>query len=150
VVPYPEEEDEREIVDRDALAAPAVRAVADCEVLRALRLEASAVHVADAVRDYAVRLVRATREPESAGVRIPAPLREGVWETSGDGCIALGASPRASMYLVRAARARALIDGRGFVTPHDVKRVAMDVLRHRVVVTYEAVVEGVLASVETA
>ena len=63
------------------------------------------------------------------------------------------------MYLVRAARARALIDGRDFATPHDVKRVAIDVLRHRVIVTYEAeadgvrpetVVEGVLASVETA
>jgi MoxR-like ATPase len=159
LVPYPDEEEEREIVDRDAGAAPAVRAVADAEVLRALRREAGAVHVANAVRDYAVRLVRATRDPESAGVRVAVPLREGASEASGDGSVALGASPRASMYLVRAARARALIDGRDFVTPHDVKRVAMDVLRHRVVVTYEAeadgvrpetVVEGVLASVETA
>jgi len=159
VVPYPDEEEEREIVDRDAEATPAVRAVADAEILRALRFEARKVHVADAVRDYAVRLVRATRDPGSAGVHVAAPLQEADSETGGDGCVALGASPRASMYLVRAARARALIDGRDFVTPHDVKRVAMDVLRHRVVVTYEAeadgvrpetVVAAVLASVETA
>ena len=72
--------------------------------------------------------------------------------------VALGASPRASMYLVRAARARALLDGRTYATPHDVKRVALDVLRHRVLVTYEAeadgvrpdaVIEAVLAAVET-
>jgi len=159
VVPYPNEVEERSIVDRDAEAAPTVRAVADADTLRALRLEAREVHVAPAVRDYAVRLVRATRDPEGAGVRIPTPLREGLSETDGDSCVALGASPRASMYLVRAARARALIDGRDFVTPHDVKCVATDVLRHRVVVTYEAeadgvrpetVIEGVLASVETA
>jgi MoxR-like ATPase len=73
--------------------------------------------------------------------------------------VALGASPRASLYLIRAARARALLEGRGFVTPHDLKRVAPDVLRHRVVVSFEAeadgitpetVVAAVLATVETA
>jgi MoxR-like ATPase len=105
--------------------------------------------------DYAVRLARATRDPASVGARLvdasgaPAPAR----------CVALGASPRGSIYLVRAARARALLDGRDFVTPHDLKRVAPDVLRHRVVpsyeaeasgVTAEAVVRAVLAAVETA
>jgi MoxR-like ATPase len=73
-------------------------------------------------------------------------------------CVALGASPRASMYLVRAARARALMDGRDYATPHDVKRMAPDVLRHRVMVTYEAeadgirsedVIDAILATVET-
>jgi MoxR-like ATPase len=72
--------------------------------------------------------------------------------------VALGASPRASIYLVRAARARALVVGRRYTTPHDVKRAAPDVLRHRVVVTYEAeadgigseaVIDAVLAAVET-
>ena len=72
--------------------------------------------------------------------------------------MALGASPRASLYLVRAARARALLDGRSFATPHDVKRAAPDVLRHRIVVSYEAeadgirpaaLVEAVLAAVDT-
>ena len=61
--------------------------------------------------------------------------------------ILYGASPRASIALVRAARARAFLDGRGFVTPHDVKAVGMDVLRHRVITTYEAEAEGV-ASVD--
>jgi len=105
------------------------------------------------VVDYAVRIVRATRDPAAAGVA--AATRDddapGAW-------VALGASPRASMYLVRAARARAMLDGRDYATPYDVKRVAPDVLRHRVVVTYEAeadgvrpetVIEGVLGAVET-
>ena len=75
-----------------------------------------------------------------------------------ESCVVLGASPRGSMYLVRAARARATLDGRDYATPHDVKRVARDVLRHRVVVSYEAeadgirpdaVIDAVLAAVET-
>jgi MoxR-like ATPase len=153
VVPYPAELEEREIVRRDALPPPPVRAVADAESLRVLRQTAGDVHVAESVLDYAVRLARATRDPAAAGARIevrdPRPSQSGV---------ALGASPRASMYLVRAARARALLDGRRFATPHDVKRVARDVLRHRIVVSYEAeadgiepeaVVEAVLAAVET-
>jgi len=85
-----------------------------------------------------VRLVRATRDPQTAGVRFAAGEEPAVVSP-----VALGASPRASMYLVRAARARAFLDGRGFATPHDVKRVAPDVLRHRVVVTYEAEADGV-------
>ncbi len=154
VVPYPDADEEREIVARDAGPLPEVRAVADGDSVRALRAAAAEVHVAPAVMDYAVRLVRATRDPEAAGARI---------EAQGTGAqarpVALGASPRGSLYLVRAARARALLDGRHYATPHDVKRVAPDVLRHRVVVTYEAeadgirpeaVVAAVLEAVETA
>ncbi len=152
VVPYPEEDEEREIVARDAAAAPELRAVADVGTVLALQRAAAEVHVAPAVRDYAVRLVRATREPGAAGVSLP-----GVGDA--DACILLGASPRASLHLVRAARARALLEGRSYTTPHDVKRVAPDVLRHRVLVTYEAeadgimpeqVVQAVLASAELA
>jgi MoxR-like ATPase len=150
VVPYPEADEEREIVLRDAAGPRRVEAVADAAGVVALRAAAAKIHVAPAVIDYAVRLARATRDPAAAGVRL-----------AGDGRapVALGASPRASIYLVRAARARALLDGRGFVTPHDVKRVAPDVLRHRVVVSYDAeadgitpetVVSAVLATVETA
>jgi len=172
VVPYPDEEEERRIVDRDAAPPARVEPVADAATLRALRAAVGRVHVADAVRDYAVRLARATRAPSSVGARIePAgsagaadalaratPL-DGATRLEADACVALGASPRASMYLVRAARARALLDGRHFATPHDVKRVAPDVLRHRIVVSYEAeadgvdaeaVVRAVLAAVETA
>jgi MoxR-like ATPase len=153
VVPYPSEDEEREIVARDTGAPPEVRPVADAAALGEMKRASAAVHVAPAVADYAVRIVRATRDPAAAGVRLAVP------ETTSDrDCVALGASPRASMYLVRAARARAFLDGRDYSTPHDVKRVAMDVLRHRVVVTYEAeadgirpeaVIEAVLATVET-
>ncbi|HEX5065552.1 MAG TPA: MoxR family ATPase [Myxococcota bacterium] len=155
VVPYPEADEEVQIVARDAQGPVQVGQVADLAELAALRQAAGAVHVAPALVDYAVRLARATRDPAAAGARItdatgaPAPER----------CVALGASPRGSIYLVRAARARALLDGRDYATPHDLKRVAPDVLRHRVVPSYEAeaagvtaesVVRGVLAAVETA
>jgi MoxR-like ATPase len=152
VVPYPSEEEEREIVQRDAAGAPEVRAVVDADDLRALRHAASEVHVAPALVDYAVRLARATRDPAAAGVSQIAGVEV-------RDCVALGASPRASIYLVRASRTRALLDGRRYVTPHDLKRVAPDVFRHRVVLRYEAeadgispedVIDAVLASVETA
>ena len=154
VVPYPEEDEERRIVELDAEAPAEVAPVADADTVRGLRAAARAVHVADSVSDYAVRLVRATRDPQAAGARIAPPGGGAAPER----CVALGASPRASLSLVRAARGRALLDGRGYVTPHDVKQVAPDVLRHRVVVTYEAeadgigaeaVVEAVLSAVET-
>jgi MoxR-like ATPase len=153
VVTYPTEADEREIVQRDAAPVPEVRAVADAATLAEMKRAVAEVHVERIVADYAVRLVRATRDPAGAGVR--PPLGE---SSEPADYVALGASPRASMYLVRAARARAFLDGRDYATPHDVKRVAMDVLRHRVIVSYEAeadgirpeaVVEAVLDSVET-
>jgi len=153
VVGYPDADEEREIVARDLEEPPAVRQVADAASVRELRRAAAAVHVAPVVADYAVRLVRATRDPASVDARVSEPV-----ERSAVGLVQLGASPRASIYLVRAARARALLDGREFATPHDVKRVAADVLRHRVLLTYEAeadgiapdaVVDAVLAAVET-
>ena len=87
--------------------------------------------------EYAVRLIRGTREPDLAGATLTAPERR-----PAAGVVAVGASPRATLFLVRAARARALLDGRAYTTPHDVKRVAPDVLRHRVILTYEAEAEG--------
>jgi len=153
VVPYPEASEEVEIVARDARTDLAVRAVADAAAVEELQRTAAAVYVASAVTDYAVRLARATRDPDAAGVRVVGP--EGA---SPSRPVALGASPRASIFLVRAARAHALLDGRTYATPHDVKRVALDVLRHRVLLSYEAeadgirpenVVDAVLGSVET-
>jgi MoxR-like ATPase len=153
VVPYPTEDEERAIVERDVGSPPDIRAVLTAAELAELKRAAAAVHLDPAVADYAVRLVRATRAPGTVGLRIRAA--DGSEPAA---LVALGASPRASMYLVRAAKARALIDGRAYTTPHDVKRVAMDVLRHRVVVTYEAeadgirpeaIIEGVLGAVET-
>jgi MoxR-like ATPase len=130
-----------------------VDAVADAGCVEERRRAAGAVHVADAVADYAVRLVRATREPASVAASLQVPVKRPV-----QGLVAVGASPRASLFLLRAARARALLEGRDWATPHDVKRAAPDVLRHRVLLTYEAeadgvapeaVVEAVLAAVET-
>jgi len=151
VVPYPSAEEEREIVARDAEPAPDLRAVTDAAQVSGLKEAAASVHVAPAVADYAVRIARATRDPELEGARLRG-------EDRAAGALAVGASPRASIFMVRAARARALLDGRRFATPHDVKRVAPDVLRHRLILSYEAEADGVsadavidalLASVET-
>ena len=98
--------------------------------VRALRLEAASIRVAPAIKEYAVDLVRATRDPAGYGLDL-APLIE------------LGASPRASLALVASARAHAMLSGRDFVTPHDVKILARDVLRHRVLASFEADAEGV-------
>lgn len=98
------------------------------DVVRLRRLAAS-IRVADSIKEYVVDLVRASRDPEAYGLGL-APL------------IDLGASPRATISLVRAARAHALLSQRDYVTPHDVKSLARDVLRHRVVVSYEADAEG--------
>jgi MoxR-like ATPase len=98
--------------------------------VRALRAEASAIRVALPIKEYAVDLVRATRDPGGYGLDF-APLIE------------LGASPRASLALIAAARAHAMISGRDYVTPHDVKTLAKEVLRHRVLASFEADAEGV-------
>jgi MoxR-like ATPase len=140
VVPYPEADEEREILARDERGQPTLRAVTDAATVLALREEAAGIHVAPAVGEYAVRLIRATREPDLAGATLTEPERR-----PAAGVVAVGASPRATLFLVRAARARALLDGRSYATPHDVKRVAPDVLRHRLLLTYEAEADGVRA-----
>ncbi|WP_435010324.1 AAA family ATPase [Tundrisphaera lichenicola] len=104
--------------------------ILDAVAIRTLRREVAEVRVAPSIKEYAVDLVRATRDPIGYGLDI-APLIE------------LGASPRASLALVASARAHALLAGRDFVTPHDVKSLARDVLRHRVLASYEADAEGV-------
>jgi MoxR-like ATPase len=173
VVPYPSEEEELAIVERDSAARAEVVGVTSIADVLALREVVNEIHVAPEVADYAVRIVRATREPEQLAERLKTARKEqpafrsGVRpmasgsnpaELLGSAPVSLGASPRASIYLVRACRARALLDGRRFVIPNDVKRMAPDVLRHRVLVTYEAeadgvtpeaVVDAVLSSVET-
>jgi MoxR-like ATPase len=138
VVPYPEADEEREILARDERARPRLEAVADAATVKQLCLETAGVHAAPAVAEYAVRLVRATREPALAGARLERPEPR-----PAAGAVAVGASPRATLFLMRAARARAFLDGRRYVTPHDVKRVAPDVLRHRVLLTYEAEADGI-------
>ena len=153
VVPYPSEEEEREIVARDARPPVSVEPVVDLPGVLGLRETAREVYLAPEVSDYAVRICRATRAPELAAAQLSLASTAAAESSP----VSLGASPRASLYLVRAAQARALLDGRRYATPHDVKRVAPDVLRHRLIVTYEAeadgitpeaVVDAVLASVE--
>ncbi|MDR3634180.1 MAG: MoxR family ATPase [Isosphaeraceae bacterium] len=106
--------------------AQALLGPADVLSLRAL---AASIRTAAAIKEYVVDVVRATRDPARYGLGI-APYLE------------LGASPRATIALLRSARGHALLSGRDFVTPHDVKSLARDVLRHRIIISYEADAEG--------
>ncbi len=131
-VGYPTREEERIIVDRMASSAPAlsIEPVITLDEIRHARKLVNQVVIADAIKDYIVDVVHATREPrviDDALARL----------------IEYGASPRASIALALASRARAFLSGRGFVTPSDVKNVGLDVLRHRVLVSYEAEAENV-------
>ncbi len=133
-VGYPTREEERKIMDRMTMSEP-VKAgvvVSPTELLEARRI-ISQVYVDDKVKDYIVDVVFATRQPEKHGLKDLAPLIE------------FGASPRASIALNLAARAHAFLRHRGYVTPEDVKAVGPDVLRHRLVLTYEADAEEVPA-----
>jgi MoxR-like ATPase len=136
VVHYPTRQEERQILERyENGVSVEVRQVVGLEELMAARSAVQEVHLNEQLRDYVVHLVLATRDPKAYRLEALAPL------------IAFGASPRATIYLAQAAKAHAFIDGRGYVTPDDVKGVAKDVMRHRVIITYEAEAEG-LASDE--
>lgn len=131
VVEYPTAEEEREIVYRMGVSAPEPHAVLDAAGLRRLQDVASSVFVHHALVDYVVRLVVATRAPADHGMGDVA------------GWISYGASPRASLGIIAAARALALVRGRDYVLPQDVVDVAPDVLRHRLVLSYDALADGV-------
>ena len=129
-VGYPTRDEEREIVDRMASGRPIeLQRVADANDILAARAAIAELFIDQKVVDYIVDVVRATREP--AGIGLPE-LRSH---------IAFGASPRASIFLVQAARAHAYLRGRSYVVPEDVKAMAYDVLRHRVLLTFEAEAE---------
>jgi len=131
-VGYPSKEEERRIVDRMASgqAAAEVKPVTTPAAILEARRAVDQVLLDDKVRNYIVDLVHATRDPAAAGIE------------ELEGMVEMGASPRASIYLTRAAKVHAFLQGRSYVTPHDVKNVAADVLRHRVVLTYEAEAQG--------
>jgi len=136
IVDYPNKAEEKAIVERMAsMHVPTIQRVASPEQVVRARDLLDAVFVDGKIIQYVIDVVFATRRPEEAG--LPALKAQ----------ILYGASPRASIALVRAARARAMLEGRGYVTPHDVKSVGFDVLRHRVITTYEAEAEG-LTSVD--
>jgi MoxR-like ATPase len=129
LVGYPSREEEAVIVER-AIADPvAVRAVAGLDALLALQRQRRAVYVDPALVQFAVTLVGATRDPGSQG--LPELAR----------FISHGASPRASIALIEVAQALALLRGRSYVLPDDVVALAADVLRHRLVLSYEALAE---------
>jgi MoxR-like ATPase len=129
-VNYPSRIEEREIMDRvDVLHAPQVDPVVSrAEILQA-RDVVNQVYIDDKAKNYIVDIVQATRHPEQFGLKIQH-------------LIEYGASPRATIYLQQAARALAFLQGEGNVFPNDVKQVAMDILRHRVIITYEAEAEN--------
>ncbi len=130
-VGYPTPEEERQILDAmDATTrTPQARPVAEMEQILEAREVVDAIYVDDRVRDYLVQLVHCTREPEAFGLDIQPYVR-------------FGASPRGTLGLIRAARAWALMSGRTYVTPADVKAIVHDVLRHRIGLTYEGVAQG--------
>lgn len=130
LVDYPSEEEEFVIVQRVTGPAEAVTAVADTAQLAALQQTCRAVYVDPALVQYAVRLVAATREPARAGLKDMARH------------LSYGASPRATISLVEGARALALLRGRSYALPEDLSDLAPDVLRHRLVLSYEAMAEG--------
>jgi MoxR-like ATPase len=131
-VDYPTKVEERQILDLMGTSAPdfSVQAVASPEMIIRSRDVVNRVFIDDRVKDYIVDLIWATRRP-------------GDYQLGMDGLIRYGASPRATIYLTLAARAHAFLEGRGYVTPHDVKSVGPDVLRHRIIVSYEAEAEEV-------
>jgi MoxR-like ATPase len=131
-VGYPSRAEERQIVDRMTGAVEGKAAkVVETEQLLAARRVVKDVYMDDRVKDYIVEVVFATREPSQKGLKELGSLIE------------YGASPRASIALALAARAHAFLRHRGYVTPEDVKAIGPDVLRHRVVLTYEAEAEEV-------
>ena len=131
-VGYPTRDEEREIMKRMAGGEKIeVKAVAGPEELMAARREIAALFLDPRLGDYIVDLIHATRAPKDAGLADLAPLVE------------YGASPRATIALAQASRAHAYLRGRDFVSPDDVKAMAVDVLRHRVLLSYEAEAENV-------
>jgi MoxR-like ATPase len=134
IVTYPDRAEEREVLDRmTAGPEPVARTVLDpSRVLRA-RQAAGEVYVDGRIKEYVLDVVGATRQPELAGLNDLAALIE------------YGASPRAAIFLIRAAKAHAFLQGRGFVIPEDIKSLGYDVLRHRILLTYRADADGITA-----
>jgi MoxR-like ATPase len=133
VVDYPSYTDELSVIQRSLGDAAALQRVVSVDQLHALQAATRAVYVDPHVSAYAASLVLVTRRPEEHGL---GELRR---------LIAYGASPRGSIYLVHAARALALLRGRAYVLPQDVRDLAKDVLRHRLVLSYEALADEVAA-----
>jgi MoxR-like ATPase len=127
---YPTIEEERRILDRMARTDTdiTINPVIDPSVILSARRMIDEIYTDDKIKDYILSIVFATRDPEKYGLKIKEYLR-------------YGASPRATIALTIGARAHAFLQGRGYVTPQDVKSIAPDILRHRIIVSYEAEAE---------
>ncbi|MGB0581135.1 MAG: AAA family ATPase [Limisphaerales bacterium] len=127
---YPSRDEERQILDTMARTSnlPTASQVAEVKQVAEARQVINEIYVDDKVKDYIVDLVYATREPNRYDIRVEEYIQ-------------LGASPRATISLTLAAKAFAFLKGRGYVTPQDVKSIALDVMRHRVAITFEAEAE---------
>jgi MoxR-like ATPase len=131
-VEYPKREEERQILDRMMSGeVPPVSKVLTQDAILGLCRRVRDVYIDDRVRDYVVAIVTATRRPREVGLQELSHL------------VAFGASPRATLAFSEAARALAFLHGRGYVVPEDVKEIAKDVLRHRILLTYEAEAENI-------
>lgn len=129
---YPTKEEEMEIISKNAAGSPGdAPAISSPEEAAEMQGFCEGIYVDELVSEYVTDVVRATRDPDEYGIK------------GMSGTVELGASPRASIWLVRTARGRALVNGRGFVTPEDVKEMAHDVLRHRIIPTFEAEERGI-------
>ncbi|MBV9008549.1 MAG: MoxR family ATPase [Verrucomicrobia bacterium] len=133
---YPQKSEERRILDLMATSAPdlSVTAVVDPQQIIAAREIVNSIYIDDRVKDYIVDIVWATRQPSAYKLQL-------------DGLVRYGASPRATIYLALAARAHAFLNGRGYVTPQDIKSIGPDVLRHRIIVSYEAEAESITSEI---
>ncbi len=133
-ITYPDKKEEREILDRMALTKRdfTVNPVISPKDILRLRAIVDEIYIDDKIKDYIIDIVFASRDPKAYKLEL-------------DEFIEYGASPRATIYLALAAKAHAFIKGRGFVTPQDVKSIGMDVLRHRIIITYEAEAEEINA-----
>jgi MoxR-like ATPase len=133
-ITYPSKEEELAILDRMSAVEPdlAIDPVLDTDDLMTLRRTIDQIYVDEKIKRYIVDIVYATRQPADYGLDIGPYVQ-------------YGASPRATIFLTRAAKAQAFLDGRGYVTPQDIKTIGHDVLRHRVIVTYEAEAEDLTA-----
>ena len=131
-ITYPDKKEEREIMERMALTKRDFNVnpvISPKDILR-LRALVDEIYIDDKIKDYIIDIVFASRDPKAYNLEL-------------DEFIEYGASPRATIYLTLASKAHAFIKGRGFVTPQDVKSIGMDVLRHRIIVTYEAEAEEI-------
>ncbi|MEO1286699.1 MAG: MoxR family ATPase [Chloroflexota bacterium] len=132
VIGYPTRDEEREIINRMAGIRPEpVDAVITPDVILRARHVVNEIYVDEKIKDYVLNIIFATRYPTKNGMKKLAPLIE------------FGVSPRATIFLIKAAKASAFLDGRGWVTPDDIKTIVKDVLRHRIVASFEAQAEGI-------